>query len=86
MPGFRGRYSLERKRKDHLLVLWRCGWLMIRLTGNIRDRNLESLIYVHYTGVIGVTPGLELVLSGRPEAKTTAWGDACECVSFSSAC
>ncbi|KAI4168610.1 MAG: hypothetical protein LQ343_006274 [Gyalolechia ehrenbergii] len=44
--------------------------------GVLRDKNLGSLIYVHYTGIIGITPDLELVLSGSPDAKTTGFGNA----------
>ncbi|KAL8942236.1 MAG: hypothetical protein Q9211_001480 [Gyalolechia sp. 1 TL-2023] len=42
----------------------------------MRDKKLGSLVYVHYTGVIGITPELGLVLSGSPEAKSTEFGDA----------
>ncbi|KAL9026394.1 MAG: hypothetical protein Q9196_004933 [Gyalolechia fulgens] len=40
------------------------------------DKKLGGLVYVHYTGVIGITPELGLVLSGSPEAKSTEFGDA----------
>ncbi|KAL8705492.1 MAG: hypothetical protein Q9225_008024 [Loekoesia sp. 1 TL-2023] len=44
--------------------------------GVLRDQNLGSLIYVHYTGVIKTSPELEKVFSGSPDAKTTDFGNA----------
>ena len=34
-------------------------------------------IYLHYTGVVNITPELGAVLSGDPEAKSTEFGDVC---------
>lgn len=44
--------------------------------GVLRNKDPGSSIFLHYTGVVDITPELELVLSGSPEAKTTAWGNS----------
>ena len=36
-----------------------------------------QLIYLKYNGVIDITPDLGAILSGRPDAKSTDFGDAC---------
>jgi hypothetical protein len=40
------------------------------------DRN-HQLIYLKYYGIIDITPGLGAILSGRLDAKSTDFGNAC---------
>jgi len=35
-----------------------------------------QLIYLKYNGIIDITPDLSAILSGRPDAKSTDFGDA----------
>ncbi|KAL8809746.1 MAG: hypothetical protein Q9200_003139 [Gallowayella weberi] len=44
--------------------------------GVLKDKGSGSLIYIHYTGVVNITPAEGAVLSGSPEAKTTEFGGA----------
>jgi hypothetical protein len=37
----------------------------------------QQLIYLKYNGVIDITPGLGAILSGRSDAKSTDFGNAC---------
>jgi hypothetical protein len=37
-----------------------------------------QLIYLKYNGIIDITPDLSAILSGRPDAKSTDFGDACK--------
>ena len=46
--------------------------------GWCRDKSTGGLVYVHYTGVVAITPELGTVLSGHPEAKSTDFGDSCK--------
>lgn len=41
-----------------------------------------QLIYLKYNGVIDITPDLGAILSGRPDAKSTDFGDACKLCRF----
>ncbi|KAL8832146.1 MAG: hypothetical protein Q9170_005005 [Blastenia crenularia] len=42
----------------------------------LKDKKLESLIYVHYTGTVAITPEVGKVLMGSEEAKTTEFGNS----------
>lgn len=35
-------------------------------------------MYIHYTGVVNVTPELGQILSGQAESLTTPYGDSCK--------
>jgi hypothetical protein len=41
-----------------------------------------QLIYLKYNGIIDITPDLSAILSGRPDAKSTDFGDACKLCRF----
>ncbi|KAK2738881.1 hypothetical protein FQN57_006896 [Myotisia sp. PD_48] len=36
----------------------------------------DAFLYVHYTGVVNLTPELNLILSGQSESTTTPFGDS----------
>lgn len=36
------------------------------------------MVYLHYTGVVDITPELGLILQGKPEMKTTDFGNSCK--------
>ncbi|KAL8678489.1 MAG: hypothetical protein Q9186_005159 [Xanthomendoza sp. 1 TL-2023] len=48
--------------------------LRLNAHGVLKNKGSGSLIYIHYTGVIDITPAVGAVLSGSPEAKTTEFG------------
>ena len=37
-------------------------------------------MYLSYSGVVDITPELGLILGGSPDAKSTAFGNSCECL------
>ena len=41
-----------------------------------RDKS-GALIYLNYTGIVGITEGLAKILGGAPDAKTTDFGNSC---------
>lgn len=47
-----------------------------------RDKSSGGLVYLNYTGIINITPALGAILGGSPDAKSTPFGDSCECRSF----
>ena len=49
--------------------------------GVVKDKS-GGLIYVNYTGVVGITPALGAILSGQQDAKSTEFGDSCMPCSF----
>jgi hypothetical protein len=56
---------------------WRGGFISHGDTwSNPTDKN-DQLIYMKYYGIIDITPGLAAILSGRPDAKSTDFGNAC---------
>ena len=48
-----------------------------QLTYGTRDKS-GALFYIHYTGIIAITPELGAVFSASPDAKSTEFGDACK--------
>ena len=44
-----------------------------------RDKS-GALLYMHYTGIVEITPGVGAILSGSPDAKTTDFGNACKII------
>jgi hypothetical protein len=57
---------------------WRSGLIRFFLVAwfDWTDKK-HQLIYLKYNGVIDITPGLGAILSGRPDAKSTDFGNAC---------
>ncbi|KAL6718155.1 hypothetical protein ACLMJK_004243 [Lecanora helva] len=43
--------------------------------GAVRDKS-GAAVYLHYTGVVNITPELGLILTESPEAKSTEFGDS----------
>ena len=43
----------------------------------VKDKG-GGTVYLHYTGVVNITPALGLILSQSPDAKSTEFGDSCE--------
>ncbi|CAD6586425.1 MAG: hypothetical protein ASARMPREDX12_002367 [Alectoria sarmentosa] len=43
--------------------------------GLVKDKS-GAMIYLHYGGVVDITPELGLILGGSPDAKTTAFGNS----------
>ena len=48
--------------------------------GAVKDKSSGGAIYMHYTGVVAITPALGLILSESPDAKSTEFGDSCRCL------
>ncbi|KAG7001514.1 hypothetical protein G7Y79_00031g066290 [Physcia stellaris] len=44
--------------------------------GLVKDKSTGGLVYINYTGVVGITPGVVSILSGKEDAKTTEFGNA----------
>ncbi|KAL8657517.1 MAG: hypothetical protein Q9226_001831 [Calogaya cf. arnoldii] len=42
----------------------------------LKDKNLGSSVYAHYTGVVDMTPELGAILSGKDDAKSTEFGNS----------
>jgi len=42
----------------------------------VKDKS-GAAVYLHYTGVVNITPALGAILGGSPEAKSTEFGDSC---------
>ncbi|KAL8850090.1 MAG: hypothetical protein Q9221_004951 [Calogaya cf. arnoldii] len=42
----------------------------------LKDKNLGSSVYAHYTGVVEITPELGAILSGKEDAKSTEFGNS----------
>ena len=47
--------------------------------GVVKDKTSGAVVYLHYKGVVAITPALGLILTENPEAKSTEFGDSCEC-------
>lgn len=43
--------------------------------GVVRDKS-GAKVYLHYTGVVEITPELALILGGKEEARTTEFGNS----------
>ena len=46
--------------------------------GIVKDKKSGAKVYLHYTGVVNITPELGAVLQGKKDAKSTEFGDSCE--------
>ncbi|KAK4692069.1 RNA polymerase I-specific transcription initiation factor RRN6, partial [Lecanoromycetidae sp. Uapishka_2] len=44
--------------------------------GAVKDKISGGLIYLNYTGIVGITPALGAILGGSPDAKSTPFGDS----------
>ena len=44
--------------------------------GQVKDKS-GAMIHLNYTGVIAITPELGAILTGKEDAKSTEFGDAC---------
>ena len=47
------------------------------LTVAFRDKS-GGVVYLNYTGIVDITPELGAILSQKPDAKTTEFGNSCE--------
>jgi hypothetical protein len=47
------------------------------VTSVLKDKS-GAVISFHYSGLLTMSSGVRAVLGGNPDAKTTAFGDACE--------
>lgn len=56
---------------------WRGEFISCTDTGSDPTDRSRQLIYLKYDGIIDITPGLGAILSGRPDAKSTDFGNAC---------
>lgn len=58
------------------------GPILVDKTGSTssfsRDKTRGTFVYVSYQGVVDLTPELQLVLGGSPDAKTTDFGGSCK--------
>jgi hypothetical protein len=52
--------------------------MRLEVNSVLKDRTGALLTY-KYSGVVTVTPGVAAVFAGTEDAKTTEFGDACEC-------
>ena len=69
--------SKTRRLSETSAVSWQAPLLMWH-----RDKS-GAMIYLHYGGVVDITPELGLILGGSPDAKTTAFGNSCKlCQAF----
>ena len=51
--------------------------LRLNAHGVVKDKSTGASIYFNYTGVVNVTPELGAILHGKPDAKSTEFGDSC---------
>jgi hypothetical protein len=49
----------------------------LEVTSVLKDKSGAAISY-KYSGIINITPAIQAILGGSPDAKTTDFGDACK--------